>query len=423
MAAENDLRRLRVLREDDPGSSPRRMWRPARAGTVVGVLRLRELNSRVRALDPARADLALTALFSVALVIELSLVDAHGESRLLSIAVGLFLVSWIAVRRRSPLAAALGLALSLVLAGIVPDQFVLDNASVPFVAFLFLLYSTGRHGSGRDLRIAVPVVLLCLLVGVALSDEGLDPADIIWIFLLFGLPFVAGRALRSRALLQRELREKAERAEAERELFAARAIEDERARIAAELQAVVANGVSAMVVQAEAVPRLVSAGDTPRAGEALAVIETTGRDALAEMRRLLGVLRRDGASRELAPQPGLARMAPLLARVRERGMLVELEVSGPERPLPAGVDLTAYRVLEDALEAALEKEASSALVALRYDGPELELEIRDDRAGGPSDRLPGLRERVALYGGSLRAGKPGSGGFRLTARLPLGDAH
>ena len=178
-----------------------------------------------------------------------------------------------------------------------------------------------------------------------------------------------------------------------------------------------------MVVQAEAVPRLVSAGDTPRAGEALAVIETTGRDALAEMRRLLGVLRRDGDSRELAPQPGLARMEPLLARVREHGLHVELEVSGPERPLPAGVDLTAYRVLEDALEAALEKEASSASVAFRYDGPELELEIRDDRAGGPSDRLPGLRERVALYGGSLRAGKPGSGGFRLTARLPLGDSH
>lgn len=423
MGEENDLHRNRVVREDDPPSSIRRMWPCARAGTVVGVIRLRELHSRVRALDPARADLALTALFWVAVVIELSVVDAHGESRVVSIAVGLFLVSWVAVRRRSPLAAGLGLALSLVLAGVVPDQFVLDNASVPFVAFLFLLYSTGRHGSARELRIAMLAILPCVMAGIAFSDEGLAPGDVIWILLLVGLPLVAGRALRSRALLQRELREKAERAEAERALYAARAIEDERTRIAAELQAVVANGVSAMVVQAEAVPRLVSAGDTPRAGEALAVIETTGRDALGEMRRLLGVLRREGDGRELAPQPGLARVGPLLERIRERGLLVELEVSGPERPLTTGVDLTAYRVLEDALEAALEKEASSARVALRYHWPELELEIRDDRAAGASERLPGLRERVALYGGSLRAGKPGSGGFRLTARLPLGELH
>ena len=174
-----------------------------------------------------------------------------------------------------------------------------------------------------------------------------------------------------------------------------------------------------MVVQAEAVPRAIAVGDAAGAGGAFAAVEETGRDALTEMRRLLGVLRRDGEGPELAPQPGLGRLAVLAERMRERGLVVGLRVEGEERPLAPGVDLTAYRVIEDALGAAAENEASEAALVVRYGARELELELNDDRAGGASERLPGLRDRVGLYGGHLRAGRADSGGFSLRARLPL----
>jgi signal transduction histidine kinase len=233
---------------------------------------------------------------------------------------------------------------------------------------------------------------------------------------------IAGRAVRSRVLLQRELREKAARAEADRADRARRAIEEERDRIAGELQAVVANGVSAMVIQAEAVPRLLVSNDTASAELALAAVEETGRDALGEMRRLLGVLRREDEGLALAPQPGLARLRALVERQRERGLDVELHVEGEERPLSTGVDLTAYRVLEDALQAASRQRAERATVLLRYQDDDLKLEVRDDRSGGASARLPGLRDRVGLYGGQLSVDREDGEGFTLRARLPLGEA-
>ena len=183
-----------------------------------------------------------------------------------------------------------------------------------------------------------------------------------------------------------------------------------------------ANGVSAMVVQAEAVPRLLAGGNTARASQSLALIEETGRDALMEMRRLLGVLRRDGEGAALAPQPGLGRLEALVERQRRRGLEIDLRFEGAGRDLPAGVDLTAYRVVEDALEAALEQRASRAGVLVRYRERDLQLEVRDDRSGGASGRLPGLRDRVGLYGGHLSAGREDGAGFRLMVRLPLEEA-
>jgi signal transduction histidine kinase len=195
-------------------------------------------------------------------------------------------------------------------------------------------------------------------------------------------------------------------------------VEDERSRIASELQAVVANGVTVMVVQAEAVPRLLSAGEPKQAEEAFAAIEETGRDALAEMRRLLGVLRREGDRPELAPQPGLGRLDALVERAREGGLEVSVREEGAARPLPPGVDLTAYRIVQDALEAAAEQGASRAQVLVRFGERELDLGVRDDREGGPSSRLPGLRDRAKLYGGYVDAGPAGEW-FALRARLPI----
>ena len=286
-----------------------------------------------------------------------------------------------------------------------------------FVAVLLMLYSTGRHCSNRQIWPALGVLCVALLVGVLTSNESFSPDDLLWFFLLFGLPVVAGRALRSRVLLQRELREKAYRIEAERASLARRAIEEERDRIASELQAVVANGVSAMVIQAEAVPRLLEADDTASAELALAAVEETGRDALGEMRRLLGVLRREDEGLALAPQPGLARLEALVERQRERGLEVEMSVEGLEQPLSTGVDLTAYRVLEDALQAAARQRAERATVVLRYGDGELRLEVRDDRSGGASARFPGLRDRVGLYGGHLNVGREDGVGLHA-ARQP-----
>jgi glucose-6-phosphate-specific signal transduction histidine kinase len=131
------------------------------------------------------------------------------------------------------------------------------------------------------------------------------------------------------------------------------------------------------------------------------------------------VLRREGEQAQLAPQQGLSRLDALVERVRDEGLQVELRVIGDPRALAAGVDLTAYRVLEDALLAARENDASRATTILRYGDQELELEVSDDRRGGASDRLPGLRDRVGLYGGHLRAERRGESGFRLRANLPV----
>ena len=418
VAAGTISRKGWVLLADDRGSSPRTTPGPACADTLEGVNRLESLRARIRTIDPFKVDIVVAALFVVAGVIELALIDSEGHSRPVTIAAGVLCLSGLAFRRRDPVVAAVIFSVPMVLQAFL-DGFLTKNTNAPFVAVLLLLWSIGRYADARQLRIALAVLIPSLLVTLTVeaAPEGVE--DLFWVTLLFGLPVLAGRALRSRILLQAELREKAEQAERERAASAYRAVEDERVRIAAELQELVANGLSAMVIQAEAVPRALATGDSERAGAALAAVETTGREALTEMRTLLGVLRRDGDGLELAPQPGLARLDPLVERNRERGLEVSLRVDGDPRELPPGIDLTAYRVIEDALEAATEKEAGSADVLVRYRPAELQLQVSDDRAGGASERLPGLRDRVGLYGGHLGAGRMDSGRFRLRASLPL----
>jgi signal transduction histidine kinase len=388
---------------------------------VVHVNRLRQAQTRARLMDPRRVDAATGAVFAVAVIIEVALADMHGESRALTLVLGAALTAPIAIRRTHPVRAAVGFAAVCVLQGALAGSVLFDHVTGAFVALLFMLYSTGRHCSNRELWPALAALYASLVVGVATSNEGFSAGDIFWFVLLFGLPVIAGRALRSRVLLQRELRDKAARAESERADRARRAIEEERDRIASELQAVVANGVSAMVIQAEAVPRLLAADDTASAELALGAVEETGRDALGEMRRLLGVLRRDDDGLVLAPQPGLAGLQVLVERQRERGLEVNLEIDGEERPLSTGVDLTAYRVLEDALQAAGRQRAERASVLVRYLDSDLQLEVCDDRSGGASARLPGLRDRVGLYGGHLTVAREEGSGFTLRARLPIGE--
>jgi signal transduction histidine kinase len=380
----------------------------------------RRLYARVRALDPLRADFAVASLVTLTAVLEALLGTAQGDrvvTALTAVGALLFPITW---RRRDILLAVTVFGV-FVLAGEPLGGFLMSNGDAAFVGLLILLYSVGRHAQGRRFWIATAVVMGS--ASLSIMFEGLEaPEDGLWALLLFVLPILAGRGLRSRATLQAELHEKARQAEAARDARAQIAADEERERIAAELQVNVADAVSAIVVQAKTVQGSLEAGATRRAEEAFASIEAKGREALAEMRRLLGVLRHDGDGPELAPQPGLGRLQALVERVRERGIEVELVVTGDERAPAPGVDLTAYRVIQDALEAAVEHGASHARVELSYGEHELGVAVRDDRTGGASDRLPGLRDRVGLYGGHLRAGRRNGDGFALESSLPLTEA-
>jgi signal transduction histidine kinase len=286
-----------------------------------------------------------------------------------------------------------------------------------------LAYTAGRYEDGWRmwLELALMAVVVPLTGGIR------SPSDVLWTAIFIVAPALAGRGIRSRSLLQREMREKASRLQTERDVRARRAVEDERARIASELQAVVANGLSAMVVQAEAVPRLLNSGDRAGSAQALSVIEETGRDALAEMRRLLGVLRRDNEGPALAPQPTLTRADALVARMQAQGLDAAIKVEGRPVPLPPGVDLAGYRVLQEALSWVSRAEgASHADVSIVYGEDNVLVKIRDDSTS-PEELDPAvlraLRDRLRLYGGALRAvPRQGAPGFEVEARLPIGKA-
>jgi signal transduction histidine kinase len=196
------------------------------------------------------------------------------------------------------------------------------------------------------------------------------------------------------------------------------AVAEERTRIARELHAVVANNVSAMVVAAEAAERLLDV-DRARADEAIAGIEDTGRDALSEMRRILGVLRSAGDGPELAPQPGVGQLHRLVERVRESGLSVELRVKGEPGPLPPSVDIAVYRIVQEALANAVDHAGGApACVTVRFGEEDLEVTISDsDRAPEAERPTLAMRERAGLSGGVLRAGPVGEG-YEVHAVLP-----
>ena len=240
--------------------------------------------------------------------------------------------------------------------------------------------------------------------------------------------------MRSRSRLTAELHEAAVRAAEAREAEAERAVADERRRIAREMHDVVAHSVSMMVVQAGGARRILER-DPARAVAAAELIERTGRDALAEMRALLGVLHADEHS-EYAPQPTLRDLEALVERARSAGVPVTLELSGERRELPAGLDLAAYRVVQEALTNVV-KHSSGAptTVSVHYRADAVEVWIADRGSGRPDARLGsgghglvGMRERVRMYGGELHAGRRRGGGFEVHVRVPArgrgsGGAH
>jgi signal transduction histidine kinase len=344
--------------------------------------------------------------------------DYHTGSRPVLGATTLAMTLALAWRRRRPLAAALFIAavlgLQTAFAGTPhpPDT--------PFIAWVIAAYSVGAYLDlrGAVLGLAGLVVAVDAWVTMTPNNGGTDLVFISLIMLGF---WFAGRVVRSRNLLTATLKERTEELEREREERARLAVAEERSRIARELHDVVAHTLGVVVVQAGA-ERLHLPAES-RAHQTFASIERSGRAALEEMGRLLGMLRVDETQDALVPQPGLARLDDLLAHVRGTGLDVELVVEGTPRALGPGADVSAYRIVQEALTNAVRHSGSTqARVLLRWDSAALEIEVADDGIGPPSKPrtghgLIGIRERVALYGGTLVTGRSDLGGYLLVARL------
>jgi signal transduction histidine kinase len=334
------------------------------------------------------------------------------------------LIAPLFARRRFPF---VGPAAYWVIAAAITFQ---DSLLIPFMVSLFPvgLASAFLLGNVRDSRRAwagLPIVLGSITT-VVYNIPGHLTAELIFIPVDFGIAWAAGYALRERAEKAEAAETRAMRAEREREAAARLAVAEERARIARELHDVVAHAVSVMVLQVGAVRHKLP-GAMADDREALTRVERAGRTALTEMRRLLAAMRRDGEKVEFTPQPGLDGLDALLAEVGRAGLPVELHVDGEPIPLPRGLDLSAYRIVQEGLTNALRHaRATTADVTVRYRPEQLEIEVRDNGLGsattdGLGHGLVGVRERVKIYGGEMDAGTAAEGGFVLSTRLPISE--
>jgi signal transduction histidine kinase len=370
---------------------------------------------RLRRVDPRIWD-GLLALGMVTVgVLAFALRDQRPDEPPAALGFALVVVAGasLAWRRRAPLTVA-----TIVCAAVATAS--LLGYWPEFVAPLWIAVYSAAAYTERDrlVRVLLPVALL---TSVAISlgerwDRGLNWVEVLSdLVVTFGVPFLLGRMTFNRR--RRIVRE--------REVATREAVAAERAAIARELHDVVAHHMSVMVVQAGAA-RAVGARDPAATAEALRQIEASGRTGLAEMRRLLEVLKAEEDGNGRAPQPGLARLGELLDAMRASGLPVEAVVEGTPRPLPPGVDLSAYRIVQEALTNALRHAGgASARVVVRYEPDAVELEI-GDHGPGPLEASPasggqgliGMRERVQLFGGELVAGPRPGGGFVVLARLP-----
>jgi signal transduction histidine kinase len=259
---------------------------------------------------------------------------------------------------------------------------------------------------------------------LAVLALGQDGGDAIFVLVIYAGPWALGQALRSRGHRVDELAARADQLELERRQAEVAAVEAERARIARELHDVVSHSISVIAVQSQAIRRRLGPEHEREAAD-LAGVETTARQAMVEMRRLLGVLRSDGERLPLAPNPGLGQLPRLVEQVRASGLAVDVSTSGEPLALPPGVDLAAYRIVQEALTNALKHAGTAhATVAIGYEAGSIALTVVDNGAGANANGngghgLLGMRERVVLYGGTLETGPGADGGFRVHAVLPV----
>jgi signal transduction histidine kinase len=396
-----------LLPEDDDGA-PTSISVPAVETTAW---------NRLRRVDRWIWD-ALLALVVVALSVIGFLIEQRGPGHRGADAIGLGLVLLatvpIAWRRRAPIVVV------LVVGAAVSAFWFFDYEPALVLPLMIALYSAAAY---RERERLVPVLgAVALVTAIAqnwaaepIAREGFNWVEILAeLVVTSGVPIALGRIVFNRR----------RRLARDRELAAREAVVAERNRIARELHDVVAHYMSVMVVQSQAA-RAVSESDPTAMREALRQVELSGRTGLAEMRRLLDVLKSENGEPGLSPQPGLAHLPELLAGMRSTGLSVEAIVEGEARSLPPGVDLSAYRIVQEALTNTLKHAGeASARVLLRYEPDALEVEIDDDGRGpaigdGPTigHGLIGMHERTQLFGGDFEAGARPGGGFRVRARL------
>ena len=306
------------------------------------------------------------------------------------------------------------------------DPLLLPSAESFFAVGLVTAFLLGSLRDTRKASIGLAIIVASTAVLVAMIP-GHTTAEVFFIPIDFAVCWFAGFMLRGTADHAQAAEARAIVAERDREADALRAVVDERTRIARELHDIVGHSVSVMTVQTSGVRRLLHP-EQEQEREALLAVERTGREALAEMRRVVGTLRDPDGGPVLAPQPSLSRVDALVAHARETGLPVDLEIEGEPVSLPAGLDLTAYRLVQEGLTNAINHAAAAhAEVRVRYDDGHVEIEVSDDGRGKSGDApsnggghgLVGMRERVSIYGGELEAGPRAEGGFRLRARLPV----
>jgi signal transduction histidine kinase len=327
----------------------------------------------------------------------------------------------LAFRRRAPLASALTVAAAV--AG--PQLVTVLTISLwgDFVPLLVAAYSVARHADRQRAAAGVLAITTAFVVAMLRVPTVGTAANIPFAFVPLAVVTAAGRGLRRRQRSHAALSLHASRLAEDQEAWVRDAVAAERARIARELHDVVAHCVSVMVIQAGAAEDLLDR-DPDAARPPLRAVQDTGQQAVTELGRMLGLLRGEAAPDQLGPQPGVAQIPELVAHVRGAGLPVEYDVQGTPHDLSPGVDVALYRLAQEALTNVLKHaRGARATVVLHHTEATVELSVRDDGRDTPGPGLGhgliGMRERVALYGGTLSAGPRGGGGFAVHAVLPL----
>lgn len=372
-----------------------------------------------------RRDVLVALGFAVVAVVQIVPQLKHSPRPVATLGMVAVIASALVFRRRSPVSA---LAVALVAMVVFVRLAEVGRFTALAAAVAVLFYSLALHGSGRRHELAVGALLVALAGAIAIDPHTRGVSNGSVTVVLFGVvPLSAGFILRNRQALTCELRATTASLERSRRERERQVVVGERMRVARELHDAVAHSVSVMVIQAGAARRVASR-DRDRAREALQSVQASGREALAEMRNMVGALRRGENGSDDSSTPGLDHLNELVARAREAGLDVGVSLEGQAEPLSSGLDLVAYRIVQEALTNTLKHaNAARATVLIRYAGGALELHIRDDGRGrrGPGVAMPsghgiiGMRERVSLYGGELEAGPEDDGGFTVRARLPL----
>lgn len=381
---------------------------------------------RFRSLDATRIDVAAGAALLALGEIVIWTGPAHRDRAVAAVA---FIVPCAAVagrRRWLPQILAVGLVVLVVKLTVWGTHVRGSAGGVGLVAVTLIFYAAGAFYSGRRAQLAVALGV----IAVSLANLGSGSVFVNLMFLLgIGVvpPWLLGRMAREHALRERTGRERSERLDAQREMAVRAATLAERARLAREIHDVIAHSVSVMVIQA-AGARTVMDRETDAAEESLRAVERAGREALAELRRLLGVLGDGRSLRELAPQPGLDDIGELVARTNAAGLATSIQIEGTPVAVPSGLSLCAYRVVQEALTNTIKHAtATTAQVTFRWGDGALTIDVSDDGRGAPSTvdqtqsghGIVGMRERVALHGGAVEVGPAPDGGFAVRACFPL----